>query len=68
MEAFQRIDGIIAVNIRNDSFIIESSRDTTSEIAKAIVESGIGLSYLNKKEYGLDDIYYKYFEGGESHE
>ena len=44
------------------------TRDTTSEIAKAIVESGEKLNYLNKKVYGLDDIYYRYFEGGENHD
>ncbi len=54
--------------MKDDIFHIQCSRDTTSEIARAIVESGAGLSYLNKKEYGLDDIYYRYFEGGENHE
>jgi ABC-2 type transport system ATP-binding protein len=68
MEVSKHIDGIIAVNIKNDIFQIECSRDTTPEIARAIVESGAGLNYLNKKEYGLDDIYYRYFEGGEDHE
>jgi ABC-2 type transport system ATP-binding protein len=64
----QHIDGVIAVNVKKDIFQIECSRDTTADIARAIVESGVGLNYLNKKEYGLDDIYYRYFEGGESHE
>jgi ABC-2 type transport system ATP-binding protein len=68
MEALQHIDGIIAINIKNDIFQIECSRDATAEISRVIVESGAGLNYLNKKEYGLDDIYYRYFEGGENHE
>ena len=67
-EVLKPVEGIIAVNMKNDIFNIESSRDSSVEIAKAIVESGAGLNYLNKKEYGLDDIYYRYFEGGESHE
>ena len=54
--------------MKNDLFQIECSRDATSEIARMIVESGAGLNYLNKKEYGLDDIYYRYFEGGDYHE
>jgi ABC-2 type transport system ATP-binding protein len=63
----QNVEGIIAVNIKNDLFHIECSRDATSEIARIMVESGAGLNYLNKKEYGLDDIYYRYFEGGDEH-
>ncbi len=64
----QHIDGVTAVKLKDNIFHIECSRDTTSEIARAIVESGAGLYSLNKKEYGLDDIYYRYFEGGENHE
>ncbi len=64
----QHVDGIKAVILKNDIFQIECSRDSTPDIARAIVESGAGLYYLNKKEYGLDDIYYRYFEGGEEHE
>lgn len=62
------IDGITSVGFKNGVFQVECSRDLTSEIARAIVQSGAPLTYLNKKEYGLDDIYYRYFEGDESHE
>ena len=64
----QPVEGIIAINLDNDVFQIECSGDITSDIARLIVKSGAGLNYLNKKEYGLDDIYYRYFEGGEDHE
>jgi ABC-2 type transport system ATP-binding protein len=67
-KVLQHIDGIIAVSLKNNIFHIECSGDSTPDIARAIVESGAGLNYLNKKEYGLDDIYYRYFEGGEDHE
>lgn len=60
----KNVDGLITVNKDKELFQIESSRDITPDIARAIVESGAGLNYLNKKEYGLDDIYYRYFEGG----
>jgi ABC-2 type transport system ATP-binding protein len=64
----QHIEGVLSVKRENDLFQIECSRDLTTDIAKILVESGGGLSYLNKKEYGLNDIYYRYFEGGEGHE
>lgn len=68
MKVLQKIRGISGVNRKEDIYQIASSYDATSEIARAIMESGAQLSYLNKKEYGLDEIYYRYFEGGENHE
>jgi ABC-2 type transport system ATP-binding protein len=64
----QKIKGVTSIKIENGVFNIECSSDTTSEVARVIIESGAGLHYLNKKEYGLDDIYYRYFEGEEDHE
>ncbi len=60
----QNLDGILSINEENSLYHIECSRDLTSEIARTVVESGASLNFLNKKEYGLDDIYYRYFEGG----
>lgn len=68
IETFRNIEGTIAVNMKNGTIRIDSTRDSTAEVARIIVESGFGLNYLNMKEYGLDDIYYRYFEGDENHE
>ena len=68
IEKLKNIDGIIGVTVKDNVFQIESAYDTTPEIAKVIVESGAGLNYLNKKEFGLDDIYYRYFEEVTDHE
>lgn len=64
----KNIDGVTGVKGGKGMFSIECNRDATTEIAKAVVESGAGLKYLNKKEYGLDEIYYRYFEGGAGNE
>jgi ABC-2 type transport system ATP-binding protein len=64
----KQIDGFVAAHQKNNVFEIECSRDLTTDVARAIVASGAALNYLNKKEYGLDDIYYRYFEGDENHE
>ena len=68
MKVLQEINGISSVTCQEDIYQIACSRDATPEIARVVVESGLGLTYLNKKEYGLDDIYYRYFEGGANHE
>lgn len=67
-EILGKTEGVKGITLKNGVFRIECSRDLTPEIARAIVGAGAGLNYLNKKEYGLDDIYYRYFEGGEDHE
>lgn len=67
IEALKRtleaIDQVIKVDCHNNHFHIESSEDVTDRVAEVIVKQGAGLCYLSKKDYGLDDIYYKYFEG-----
>jgi len=67
-EKLNKIDGVKAIEVKNEILQIQCSCDTTSEIARAIIDAGSGLNFLNKKEYGLDDIYYRYFEGGVHHE
>jgi len=62
------IDGVISVDQKNGKFIVECNLDLASQIARKVVEAGVGLNFLNRKEYGLDDIYYRYFEGGNGHE
>jgi len=67
-KVLQSLNGIIDVMAKDDLFVIECSHDATTEIAKAVIASGADLYYLNRKEYGLDDIYYRYFEGDSDHE
>lgn len=67
-ERLSAVEGVANVNMKDNKFHLECSRDATTEIAKTIIESGFDLNYLNKKEYGLDEIYYRYFEGGDEHE
>jgi ABC-2 type transport system ATP-binding protein len=66
-EILKEVTGILTVEDENGVFRISCTRDAASEIAEKIVESGAGLNYLNRKEYGLDDIYYRYFEGVDNH-
>jgi ABC-2 type transport system ATP-binding protein len=62
------INGITSISLKNELFEIECSHNSITDIARAIIRSDAGLNYLNRKEYGLDDIYYRYFEGGKDHE
>jgi ABC-2 type transport system ATP-binding protein len=64
----QPVEAISSISIQDHLFCIESSSDVTSQVATLIVQSGFTMLSLNKKEYGLDEIYYQYFEGGTNHE
>ncbi|GIO29069.1 MULTISPECIES: ABC transporter ATP-binding protein [Paenibacillus] len=57
-----------------DAFLAPSSRvliqigcseDCSDAIARFIVSSGVSLFSLQRKQYGLDEIYRRYFAGGE---
>lgn len=45
---------------------ISCLQDLSATIAKTIVNAGVALTGLTKKEYGLDDIYQRYFEKEEA--
>ncbi len=64
----QEIDGVNTVDYQDGLFTLDCTKDITGEVAKLFVTSGLSLNHLVKKEYGLDDIYNLYFEGGKKHE
>jgi ABC-2 type transport system ATP-binding protein len=68
VNSLKTIEGVTSVSQEDLKFYVGCSRDATADIAREIVSSGAELAYLHKKEYGLDDIYNRYFEGGEVHE
>jgi len=67
-DVLKKIDGVLTVNEEKGKLVVECSRDITPEISKEMVNSGYYITSLNRKEYGLDDIYYHYFEGGTKNE
>ena len=64
-EILKEIKGVTTVKQKENLIQLGCSQDVTAEIAREIVRIGAGLNYLHKKEYGLDDIYNRYFEGGD---
>ena len=64
----EALESVNSVREEKTHLQIGSTTDITADVARIIVHSGGNLSYLHKKEYGLDDIYNRYFEGGAQHE
>lgn len=56
------LDGVRHVEVSNDKLSMGCSKDVTSEIAALILDNGFRLHSLGKKEFGLNDIYQRYFE------
>ncbi len=44
-----------------NNFLIESTQDIVSDLACTLIEKDLKLCYLNRKKYGLDEIYQRYF-------
>ncbi len=44
--------------------LIFCRQNASGEIANIIVNYGAGLNHLSQHDYGLDEIYHRYFEGG----
>ncbi|MCK9905400.1 ABC transporter ATP-binding protein, partial [Frankia sp. Cpl3] len=57
------LDGVARVERSGDSILITCSSDVSPSIAHAVVESGESLYALVRREYGLDEIYHRYFAG-----
>jgi ABC-2 type transport system ATP-binding protein len=67
-EELGEMKGIVSVNSNGNILRIGCFGDVTGDIAGAILGSGAVLTSLSGKEYGLDDIYNRYFEGYEKQE
>jgi len=59
------LEGITSVSVQDGRILVGSVTDLTADVARVLVKAGYGLRYLHMKEYGLDEIYTKYFEGSE---
>ncbi len=59
-----KLEGVGRVDRTADSLLVSCESDLSGMIARTVVESGEALLHLSKKEYGLDEIYHRYFQGG----
>lgn len=50
------------VKIEEDNILISCTSNATSYIIKTLINANFNIQYLQIKEYGLDDIYQRYFE------
>ncbi|WP_183565998.1 ABC transporter ATP-binding protein [Mucilaginibacter sp. SP1R1] len=58
----QAWEAITQINIHENELEFTSRRDITAALVRFLVEKGYDVIGVNQKNYGLDDIYQKYFE------
>ncbi|GFP22927.1 ABC-2 type transport system ATP-binding protein [Candidatus Hakubella thermalkaliphila] len=63
-ESIRRINGVVSVEKSGDFLFITCDQDLRPQIAKAIVDSNTLLVQMKIQDYGLEEIYMKYFREG----
>lgn len=66
VENIQAIEGVFAVSETEQQLTIRCEEDLTSAIVRATVEHGAAVRSVTQQQYGLNEIYQRYFEGGEA--
>jgi ABC-2 type transport system ATP-binding protein len=62
MPIFSELDAVKEVSVQNNCLTFACTRDITPAIVRLLVENGCDITGVHQKDYGLDDIYQKYFE------
>lgn len=68
IDTLQTIPTVHNVEQFEQRLVIYCGEDVSAEISKRIVQSGTALLQLSKKDFGLDEIYHRYFEGREQND
>lgn len=63
---FSRLQLITDFNISGEILTFFSSEDITPRLIRMLIEHGEDIQRISHKEYGLDEIYQKYFESSSS--
>ncbi|WP_291910324.1 ABC transporter ATP-binding protein [Chitinophaga sp. CB10] len=60
--AVQAIPGVIGVQASGHTMDISCSSDITPDLVRFFVRQGLNVTGVQRKEYGLDEIYQRFFE------
>src|SRR5690625_938645 len=69
LESLELIKGVNRIHQPSDTTLeIYCQENVTSLIAQTMIEKNVRLDGIRKRDYSLDEIYLRYFEGGEFNE
>ncbi|WPZ19092.1 ABC transporter ATP-binding protein [Geobacillus subterraneus] len=64
----EAIPGVNKVERTGNGVDVYCQTDVSAHISRTIVESNASLFHLSRRDFGLDEIYHRYFEGREARE
>ncbi len=62
--ALEKIKGVVSVEPDADRLRVSATEEVRPDIARTIAEGGWSLYHLRQRDYGLEEIYLKYFQSG----
>ena len=57
----EELDGVVEVEVNNNQLEVTTKENQTAHIVRFVVERGYDVIGINRKSYGLDDVYMAYF-------
>ena len=66
VDKIHAIEGVVSVTEISGQLTIRCEEDLSPAIVRAAVEQGAAVRSIIQQQYGLDEIYQRYFEGGEA--
>lgn len=64
-EALRQLPGVKNVTAQENTIEISGSEDITPAIVRLLVQKNLSITGVQKKEFGLDEIYQRYFENNQ---
>ncbi|QNL48099.1 ABC transporter ATP-binding protein [Olivibacter sp. SDN3] len=61
----KQVVNVTEVIIKDKQIEVSATANVTPELVQLLVGGGVGIEEVHKRTYGLDEIYQKYFDGGD---
>lgn len=68
VDNIQALPAVVRVEKNDDRYTIGCSEDITRLISELAIDCEAVITHLSRKQYGLDEIYHRYFEGSDVNE
>ncbi|HRE52714.1 MAG TPA: ABC transporter ATP-binding protein [Flavitalea sp.] len=65
IEALKALDVVKQITIDKNLVEVSCSEDITPDVVRLFVQKGLNITGVRKKEFGLDEIYHRYFENNQ---
>jgi len=65
MKALMALEVVKQITVDKNTVEVSCSEDITPDIVRLFVQQGFNITGVRKKEFGLDEIYHRYFENNQ---